>query len=208
MDMLVNQIAFGLRSGVLGATSNRMAVWSHGCSLKKCPGCISPHTWGGEGGRAVPVASLIAMAKAQANCPTGLTISGGEPSDQPEAVAALIDAFRDAYPGAEIVLYSGLSWAELEVRHPRLAVRPDVAITGRYVRRLAATPLAGSANQEVRLLTPLAERLYRDWPAWPLHTLQVGTGPGGVVTVGIPDARRLEMAAARAAADLPAPSGR
>lgn len=201
----VNQVVFGLLPGVLGASAARMGVWVQGCSLRKCPGCLSPHTWDPVGGRVVAVETLIAMAKAQPLQPTGLTISGGEPSDQPHAVAALIDAFRAAYPENEIVLYSGLSWAALTKRHPMLAARPDVAITGRFVRRFETTPLAGSANQEVRLLTPLAARLYRDWERWPRHRLQVtAAGAERVVTVGIPDSRRMSMAMKRLAADLAA----
>lgn len=199
MKLRLNQVVFGLGHGMLGASANRMGVWTQGCSLNKCADCTSTHTWSADGGTAVSVTALLQLARAQTRPPSGLTISGGEPTDQAEGVAALIEYFREVLPGAEVVLYSGLRWSVLAERFPALAVLPDVAITGPYVRTLQATPLAGSSNQEVRLLTPLAERLYEGWQDWPRHVLQVGRGGNEqIVTVGIPHTPRL----ARAAQDL------
>lgn len=200
MELKLNQLAFGLGSGVLGATANRMGVWTQGCSLSKCPGCTSVHTWSPDAGSLYPVNTVLAIARAQPQPPSGLTISGGEPSDQAPAVAALIRGFRELFPEAEVVMYSGLRWPVLVARHSELIALLDVAVTGPYVSTLDATPLAGSSNQEVRLLTPLAERLYRDWPQWPKNVLQVGRGEGNrVVTVGIPDTSRMSIAAQEAA---------
>jgi len=196
MDLRVNQVAFGLGAGVLGASPNRMGVWTQGCSLPKCRGCVSTHTWSADGGRSLPVAALRRLAKAQTLPPAGLTVSGGEPTDQAGAVAILAAGFRSDFPDAELVLYTGLRWRELVTRFPFLAVRFDVVVAGPYVRTREATPLAGSNNQEVRLLTPRAERLYADWPSWPRHTLQVGQCQGDrLVTVGIPDTARMAQAA-------------
>jgi anaerobic ribonucleoside-triphosphate reductase activating protein len=199
MQLRINQLAFGLGSGVLGATSNRMGVWTQGCSLSKCPGCTSAHTWSPQGGKVFAIRTLLDIARAQPLPPLGLTLSGGEPSDQAPAVAALIRGFRELFPDAEVVMYSGLRWPVLSSRHPELVALLDVAVTGPYVRTLEATPLAGSSNQEVVLLTPLAEHLYRDWPYWPKHVLQVGRGDGRhVVTVGIPHTPRMANAAQEA----------
>lgn len=194
--LMINQVVFGLGRFVLGASAGRMGVWTQGCSLRKCPGCTSMHTWSPQEGRLVDGARLVRLAQAQDRRPTGLTVSGGEPTDQAAGVIALIEAFRSAFPGTEVVLYSGLRWSALAARHPALVHLLDVAVTGPYARTAAANPLAGSANQDVKLLTPLAGDLYRDWERWPSHTLQVGAGTNSrVITVGIPDTRRMERAA-------------
>lgn len=196
MLLRVNQLAFGLGHGVLGATSNRMGVWTQGCSLPKCPGCSSTHTWPADGGKSISVVSLVRLARTQSFPPSGLTVSGGEPTDQAAAVADLALAFRAAFPNAEVVLYTGLRWPVLSARFPSLVALLDVAVAGPYVRALQATPLAGSGNQEVRLLTPLAERLYQDWRSWPLHAVQVGqVRANQLVTVGIPHIPRMAQAA-------------
>lgn len=190
------QLAFGLGPSVLGATGNRIGVWTQGCSLPKCAGCTSAHTWSAKAGRTIEVNTLLKIARAQPHPPTGLTISGGEPSDQAAAVEALIEGFREAFPSAEVVLYTGLRWPVFVARHPVLAALPDVIISGPYVRTLAATVLAGSSNQEVRLLTPLAKRLYLDWDQWPKHRMQVGHGgEKQVITIGIPQSNLMERAA-------------
>jgi len=198
MVLRLHQVVFGLGRGVLGASANRMGVWTKGCSLPKCPGCSSTHTWSPEGGKVVSVEILLKLARAQSQPPSGLTVSGGEPTDQAEGVTVFIACFREAFPATEIVLYTGLRWPVLVERFPDLVTLLDVAVTGPYVRTREATPLAGSSNQEVRLLTPLAERLYRDWRNWPRHALQVGrVRSDEIVTVGIPDTPRMARAAQR-----------
>lgn len=191
----MNEVAFGLARYVLGASAGRMGVWTQGCSLRKCPGCTSAHTWAADGGRTVDVRMLMKLARAQRRPPTGLTISGGEPTDQRTAVVTLVESFRDAFPGTEVVLYTGLRWSVIASRHARLVELVDVAVTGPFARTSAPTPLAGSANQEVKLLTPLARELYADWERWPRHMLQVSASRSGVLTVGIPDTRRMASAA-------------
>ncbi len=196
MFLSLSQVVFGLGPGVLGASTNRMGVWTQGCSLRKCPGCSSTHTWSGDGGKAVSVESVLRLARSQAVPPSGLTISGGEPSDQAEAVTSLVTRFRATFPGAEIVLYTGLQWPVLAERFPALTALLDVAVTGPFVRTREPTPLTGSSNQEVHLLTPVAERLYHDWQDWSLHALQVGRSkPDQLVTVGIPHTPRMARAA-------------
>jgi anaerobic ribonucleoside-triphosphate reductase activating protein len=201
MTLRINQVVFGLGSGVLGASGNRMGVWTQGCSLTKCPGCASTHTWSPDAGKTLKVESLLRLARAQLQPPSGLTVSGGEPTDQPEGVMALITGFRTLFRETEIVLYTGLRWSVLAERFPGLVRRLDVVVAGPYVRSLEAIPIAGSANQEIKLLTPLAKRLFQGWQNWPRHTLQVAHAKTGeVVTVGIPHTPRMARAAQQAGA--------
>jgi anaerobic ribonucleoside-triphosphate reductase activating protein len=191
----INQVAFGLGKYVLGATDQRMGVWVQGCSLK-CAGCSSLHTWANGKGKHVSVDTLIKLAKAQTVRPTGLTISGGEPSSQSTAVLKLVRAFREAFPGTEVGLFTGLTWSEFYENHRQLVEVLDVVVAGPYEQTLAASPMAGSSNQEVKLLTGLAAKLYHDWVDWPIHRQQLAaSGIDSVVTVGIPDTQRMARAA-------------
>jgi len=204
----VSQIVFGLTPGVLGATPNRMGIWTQGCSLKKCQGCSSKNTWSPKGGKAVRVETILRLASTQSPPPSGLTISGGEPTDQAVCLAPLIEGFRHRFPGAEVVLYTGLCFSDFSKRFPLLLESIDVAITGPYLSNLEATPLAGSSNQEVKLLTPLAERLYRGWENWSRHPLQVGkTRRGEIVAVGIPHMPRMTHAAQKVGMTLTGTTG-
>ena len=191
----INQVAFGLDKYVLGATDQRMGVWVQGCSLT-CVGCSSAHTWANNKGKHVRVDSLIKLAKAQTVRPAGLTISGGEPSSQAAEVLKLVRAFREVFPETEVNLFTGFAWSDFIKNHRQLVDVLDVVIAGPYDHTLPASPMAGSSNQEVILLTGLAENLYHNWINWPIHRQQfAASGPNSVVTVGIPDTHRMARAA-------------
>lgn len=183
----LNTAAHGLKRGVLGATDHRVMLTTQGCSHVKCPGCTSAHTWDANAGRQVPVTGLIHW---MARLPRvdGLTITGGEPTDQAAALIDLLRSFRRTFPRAEVVLYSALLWSRLQRDFGDLVALCDVIVSGPYVQGLPPTPLAGSSNQTVHLLTPLAERLYAGWEDWPLHRVQLS--PSGradsALLIGIP----------------------
>jgi anaerobic ribonucleoside-triphosphate reductase activating protein len=67
----------------------RFVVWSQGCTLG-CPGCFNPgtHPVTAAGAGEWPPGELAAAAAAQAGCIEGVTLTGGEPLQQPAAVAA------------------------------------------------------------------------------------------------------------------------
>lgn len=183
----LNAAAHGLQRGVLGATDHRVMLTLQGCSHTKCPGCTSPHTWDANAGRLVSVSGLIKWMKSLHRV-DGLTITGGEPTDQAAALSDLLQRFRGAFSDAEVVLYSALLWPRLQKQHASLLAMCDMVVAGPYLAALMPTPLAGSANQTVHLLTPLAERLYAGWEGWPLHRVMVSATqrPEQALMVGIP----------------------
>jgi anaerobic ribonucleoside-triphosphate reductase activating protein len=129
------------------------------------------------------LAAQLAAAAAAAPGIEGLSLSGGEPLQQPAAAAALLDAARGL--GLSTLAFSG--YTEDEIRAlpggPEVLARLDVLIDGRYMagERLA-TGLRGSANQRIRLLT---ER-YRlaDVEATPVAEIRIGRD-GEVVLTGV-----------------------
>lgn len=85
----------------------------------------------------------------------GLTVSGGEPLQQAEAVVALLEAARAA--GLSTLLFTGLAWEEVQrlPLAPRILRCVDVLLAGRYIaERRVAEGLIGSANKTVHLLSP------------------------------------------------------
>jgi anaerobic ribonucleoside-triphosphate reductase activating protein len=128
----------------------RFVVWFQGCSLG-CPGCFNPATHP-TGGRAVAVAEL-AEQLAQANV-DGLSLSGGEPLQQPAAALALLEAARAL--GLSTLAFSGYTIAEIRALPggPDVLAHLDVLVDGRYVAgdRLARG-LRGSANQRIHRLS-------------------------------------------------------
>ena len=119
-----------------------------------CPGCFNPQTHDREeAGEEESVAKV--MGRILAAGTEGLTVSGGEPLQQADAVVTLLEEARAA--GLSTLLFTGLTWEEVQ-RLP-LALRilrcVDVLLAGRYVaERRVAHGLLGSANQTVHLLSP------------------------------------------------------
>ena len=130
----------------------RFVVWMQGCTLG-CPGCFNPQTHAPGGGNEHDVAEITARMAAAKGI-EGLSLSGGEPLQQPEAAAALLDAARAL--GWSTLAFSGYSIDEIRALAggPEVLARLDVLIDGRYrAGERQATGLRGSANQQIHLLT-------------------------------------------------------
>ncbi|MFJ9351890.1 4Fe-4S single cluster domain-containing protein [Streptomyces sp. NPDC101237] len=146
----------------------RLGVWVQGCPLA-CAGCMSRHTWDPRGGHDVGVARLAALwRRGLAEGYDGLTVSGGEPLEQPAALAALLDAadrvrVAEGRADADLLVYTGWEDAEIAASPEATAVldRADAVVTGRY---RAGEPTAlvwrGSANQNLTPRTSLGTRRY------------------------------------------------
>lgn len=70
----------------------RFGVFVQGCT-HHCPDCHNPKSQPHEGGIEKTVAEIIAEFDAADSC-AGITLSGGEPFEQAEALAELAEAFK------------------------------------------------------------------------------------------------------------------
>jgi len=129
----------------------RSVVWVQGCSLG-CDGCFNPLTH--DRATPVPVVSAAELADwVVSNGVEGLTISGGEPFEQPVGVLEMGRLVREA--GLGVVILTGFTWSEVTQMIPpaELARSADAVITGRYQRdRHIGLGLRGSSNKKVRLI--------------------------------------------------------
>jgi anaerobic ribonucleoside-triphosphate reductase activating protein len=157
-------------------------VWFQGCTLG-CPGCFNPATHDPGAGRGVALDTVIAeLTRARPHI-EGLSLSGGEPLQQPEAARALLEAARGL--GLSTLAFSGYTIDEIRARPggPEVLAQLDVLIDGRYVagERLASG-LRGSANQRIQLLTARYTRAeVEDTPV-----AEIRIGPtGDVVLTGV-----------------------
>lgn len=161
----------------------RFVVWLQGCTLG-CAGCFNPGTHDPSLGREIAIAELAAqMAAAQAQGTEGLSLSGGEPFQQPAAALALLTAARAI--GWSTLAFSGYTLDEIRAlpHGDQIVSQLDVLIDGRYVstERLA-TGLRGSGNQRIHLLT--ARYAQADIEATPVAEIRIDAR-GNVVLTGV-----------------------
>lgn len=116
----------------------RLAVWFQGCSVR-CPGCVSMDTWAPRPADAT-VEQVLAGSSAVQEA-DGLTVTGGEPFDQPEALLALLRGWR-LLNGGDVLVFSG---------HPLEALAPRLAAFEGLIDCLIADPFRASAGQTLAL---------------------------------------------------------
>lgn len=174
--------AFEPRSRANGPGA-RFVVWFQGCTLG-CPGCFNPTTHDADGGHLIALDELVAeLTRAAEAGIEGLSLSGGEPLQQPEAARALLDAARAL--GLSTLAFSGYTLDEIRALPggPDVLARLDVLIDGRYVaRERLAVGLRGSANQRIQLFTPRYTRA--DVEATPVAEIRIAP-TGDVILTGV-----------------------
>jgi len=124
----------------------RCVVFFQGC-VRGCAGCFNPATHDMGPNITMTVEEVMAAIPPDAE---GVTISGGEPSLQPEGLGALLRAVR-ATMGLPVVAYTGFTLAEIEARGQLACVLPliDVLVAGPYDEKNPEKTLLarGSTNQ-------------------------------------------------------------
>ncbi|MSU19782.1 MAG: radical SAM protein [Pedosphaera sp.] len=133
----------------------RAVVWVQGCSLN-CAGCFNPETHALDRGEIIRVEDLFQRIVAETNLIEGVTISGGEPLQQPGPVIELLRLIKENTL-LSIILFTGFQTdeiAKLNQVNQAILCYVDVLIAGRYDQsRRVAQGLIGSSNKTLSFLT-------------------------------------------------------
>jgi anaerobic ribonucleoside-triphosphate reductase activating protein len=191
----VRNLGYGIRAG----------IWFQGCTIY-CRGCISRDTWSFDEAHRRSIGDVLAWLDDLDSPLDGITISGGEPTDQPDALKALLDALADRDDTTDVLMYSGRSTEVLERDFPWLWTRVDVVISEPFdATQMTDCALRGSANQRVHLLTDLSRRRYPEERFEEMYSSQrqqmsINVDGRTIWMVGIPksgDLAKVERALAR-----------
>lgn len=179
----------------------RIGLWFQGCHVR-CPGCCSRDTWSPDPDREIEVDELLAWCRSVAadGC-DGVTITGGEPFEQPAALAELLDHLHqwraELKEPFDLLCYSGLSLRRLERYHADVLRRLDALIPEPFVAGFEQTRTwRGSANQPLVLLSKLGRDRYAAWVdagPGPEKRFQVAVDGAAVWFIGIPDRDALQQ---------------
>lgn len=139
----------------------RIGLWVQGCSLH-CKGCLSPDTWH-QRDNAIEISELIAQLSQWFPFADGITISGGEPFEQPKALQQLLKALRQHFQG-DIFVYSGYEWEQIKPQVLEMDGLIDALMSGPYLENAPQTQaLRGSDNQQLHRLTPLGDARFAQY---------------------------------------------
>jgi len=157
------RLGFPLDPTRLGAShahgpGRRIPLFVSGCSLRCTAVCLNPHLLEASDAHAHPVeevaGALLRIARHGLPPAEGVTVLGGEPTDQLAALTALCVTLRAA--GLTTMVYTGLVLEELRCREGATALlaEVDLLVDGPFREDLYDPLLAwrGSSNQ--RLLSP------------------------------------------------------
>ena len=168
----------------------RFALWVQGCTIR-CPGCCNPQMFAAEGGTLHDTEALSRAILAQPGL-EGVSLLGGEPFEQAEALADL--AARVRAGGLSVMIYTGYTLEELRARKDpatdALLARTDLLVDGRFEKALYETGRRwiGSKNQVLHFLT---DRYAPDDPRFrEPNTVEVRVRNGEVVVTGWPTVAR------------------
>lgn len=143
------RIAGIVNDSIVDGPGLRLAIFAQGCP-HHCPGCHNPESHDFAGGSDMDTEKIIARMDANPLL-DGITLTGGEPFEQPDACRILADAAHAR--GLNVWAYSGYTFEQLcavpEKR--RLLEACDVLVDGPFLlaERSLDLRFRGSKNQRV-----------------------------------------------------------
>jgi len=167
------KIAGIVKESVVDGPGIRLVVFVQGCP-HHCPGCHNPASHDPSGGSETSTEAILKELE-EDKLVSGITLSGGEPFLQPEALVELAAEVKRR--GLSVVTYSGyvyeelLAMGKLDEKISGLLQLTDILVDGPYLqeRRDIGLAFRGSGNQRL-IDVPSSLRLGRvvEWsdPAW------------------------------------------
>ena len=140
MFMRINSVRYN--NSVVDGPGIRTVLFMQGCDLH-CKGCQNRSTWDIEKGKEIDINDLVnELNKKVFN--KKITISGGEPLMQTEALIELVNKLNDL--GFDIALYTGHQKEDVP---NNIVEKVNYLKTGNFIEELKTTvkPFVGSSNQ-------------------------------------------------------------
>ncbi len=136
-----------IRGTTVDGPGFRTSIYLAGCA-HHCPGCHNTQSWDFEAGQEMSIDEIMEIVKEEE---FDVTLSGGDPMYQPDAVAELAARIREL--GHTVWVYTGFTWEQIQ-DDPRLidALKDVEAIVeGPFIESKKDPDLLfrGSSNQRI-----------------------------------------------------------
>jgi len=149
-------IANMLQGSKVSGPGKRDLIWVQGCSIG-CKGCFNKQLWSYDPKYIIPVDGLVNKFKSRIGQIDGVTILGGEPTEQAEALSYFLEGMKVL--GLSTVVYTGLTYEEHMAKESKWIKRlfsfTDILIDGPFILERKDTDLLwrGSSNQRILFMT-------------------------------------------------------
>lgn len=174
---------------------NRAVVWFQGCK-RRCKGCMSPSSRPLDGGTEWDVEQLAKYISEIQNI-EGITISGGEPFLQVEALHEFLTGIHSKTK-LGVIIYTGNTMEQLREMHNPLvdeiiSSMVDIIIDGEYIDELNdGASLKGSSNQTVNFITDRYIE-FKDLYDSGKRDVQIMIEGNEALLIGVPDRKTLDI---------------
>ncbi len=182
---------FEKNTTLLGPFS-RSVIWVHGCCFH-CEGCLAENMKYGPY-HLLSATELGDKILAQ-NDIEGITISGGEPFLQAQALVELINYIK-SQRDLGVIIYSGFTLAEIqsESKKKSLLDLTDILIDGQYMKEHDdGRPYVGSSNQKIHCLSERYRHILNSYYTKCGRKAEIKISSDGIVLIGVPSKEVLDV---------------
>lgn len=147
------RIAGIINESIVDGPGIRLVIFTQGCS-HHCPGCHNPHTHTFDGGILIEIEDIIKQMKSNPLL-DGITLSGGEPFEQAEALSELAKQVKAL--GYGVMTYTGYTFEYILANRNKkagwdsLITATDILVDGRFeiAKKSMLLKFKGSSNQRI-----------------------------------------------------------
>lgn len=167
----------------------RYILWVQGCE-RRCKGCIAKDSWDIDNGTTENVDDIVNEILSITNI-EGVTISGGEPFLQSDALCELIKEIKSKRD-LGIIIYTGYLYDE--IKENPLTKICDLIIDGEYVEELNDDlSLRGSSNQNIISITERYANIIENYYGIQGRKTEMYFEDKGIKLIGIPTKENLKL---------------
>lgn len=163
----------------------RLGIWLQGCSIH-CEGCIAPENQPFDEAFLMTADDLMNDTADALNEADGLTISGGEPLDQKDALQYLLNEINGRGKN-DILIYSGYTKSRVLEIFPELPNLTAALISEPFMKGdITSAIWKGSENQIMTVFNENYRVKYEVWSKSTERRLQLVRKDTGSYLLGIP----------------------
>lgn len=183
MLMQIDRMYYPVRTLGYGT---RFGIWTIGCP-RRCPNCSNPELQNPNSKKCIEVSSILSLISQYKEKIDGVTITGGDPFMQVDALGELLLGI-DALGIEDTLVYTGYTLDEIksDFRMDRVLTHIGVLVDGPYIDALNDNKsIRGSSNQHIIVLRESLIDRYRDVDNWNRKSQTIYTD-NSLYSIGIP----------------------